>query len=331
MSIPALAQAKPLQKDRLRIRLEFGRHQTADDARSLNAAFESFKPHIYVPEKAGLGDDDRLKVMAEMNELLHCRTGAQELMEHSVSITSMFGLADFAREEMRIVARNRPKGLYLAESGVDQGIWEFAFMMMDMMQSAQAAAELMLKGQTESALGTAEQGLRRFVKPALIDRNALVAEGMERLLSEAPSLFPRLPSKGAIRVLVRYGTTHAALAEILESRGFSVETGRIPGMDFRGDLCLRLSRDFVSPLTREEGMRLIFNDLFNEATSESECSEEAIGAAIRQAYAHIGGASGFQSMLDSAALTCPEPEHSIESVKRTLAVMAGNIGGGMHG
>jgi hypothetical protein len=331
MSIPALAQAKPLQKDRLRIRLEFGRHQTADDARSLSGAFESFKPHIYVPEKAGLDESGRIMEMNEMNALLRSESGAERLAEHSASRCALHDTEGFASEEMLIAARSRVQGIYLAESGVAGDMWEFGFMMMGLSHSMQEAMGLLLKGEAESAIRASEAGLRAFVKPALIERNTLVVEGMERLLSEAPLFFPELPLGEEIRVLVRYGTTHAALEELLKSRGFFVETGRIPGMDFRGEMCLRLSRDFVSPLTYEEGMRLAFNDFFNEAISDLVCDEEIIGALMRQAYAQIGGASGFQSMLASTALSYPEPDHSIESVKRTLAVMAGNIGGGMHG
>jgi hypothetical protein len=331
MSIPALAQAKPLQKDRLRIQLEFGRHQTADDARSLSRAFESFKPHIYVPEKAGLDESGRIMEMNEMNALLRSESGAERLAEHSASRCALHDTEGFASEEMLIAARSRVLGIYLAESGVAGDMWEFGFMMMGLSHSMQEAMGLLIKGEAESAIRASEAGLRAFVKPALIERNTLVVEGMERLLSEAPLIFPELPLGEEIRVLVRYGTTHAALEGMLKSRGFFVETGRIPGMDFRGEMCLRLSRDFVSPLTRGEGMRLIFGDFFNEATAESEPDEETLGAAMRQAYARIGGEPGFMSMLASAALTCPDSKQLMESVKRTLAIMAGDIGGGIHG
>lgn len=326
-------RAAPLQKERVKIMLDFGRHQYADDARSLESAFESFCPAVYVPEKAGLGKEGRLEMTALLNSLLRTEGGAEKLMDQAERHSS-YDMHPFAREEMRLVGKNRPAGIYLAEEGAEMDDWSLAWMMMAYAKFSYDAMCLLIGGEAEAAIRMAESGVREFAKTALIERNEIVVEGMERFLVEGPWMFPGLPESGDIRVLMRYGTTHLALKEMLESRGFAADVWNVPRMDFSADTLVRLSRDFQTPLTHDEGMRLLFANLFNEATSageESEPGEEAVAASMAETYSKIGGEGGFLKMLSSASISMPDKKQCIESAKRTLAIMAGVCKGGSNG
>ncbi len=331
MSILA-ASTHPIPKERLRIRLEFGKHGSAGDVRGMPAVFSSFKPHVYVPEKAGLDDQARLKEIAEMNSMLLSEGGLELLYTHSRSGCVMSDFESFAEEEMRIVGRFRPIRIYLAESGVPMDAMSLFYMLWGSSSSMQSVAESIRTGDVERALVAAEAGLREFAGPALVERNGLVVEGMGRLLAEAPALFPELAAESELRVLLRYGTAHAALTGMLESNGFAVESGELPALDFKAEMLLKLSRDFQSPLSREDRVKLVFSDFFIEArmsarnalrtTPKWECSE---------AYGRIGGESGFLSMLGAAAAGSSDAASFALIVNRALNAAAMHVGGDMHG
>jgi len=317
MSIIA-ASTGPIPKERLRIRLEFGKHGTAEDARGMPAVFSAFKPHIYVPEKAGLDDDGRLKNMAEMNSLLQTGEGLEKLCALSLSGCVMTDFEGFAEEEMRIVGRFRPIRIYLAESGAPMDPMSLFYMLWGASSSMQSASESIRTGDVEQALVAAEAGLREFAGPALVERNAIVVEGMERLLAEAPALFPELAAQSELRVLLRYGTAHAALTEMLLSQGFAVESGEFPALDFKAEILLKLSRDFQSPLSREDRLKLIFNDFFIEARISAGTAPDDSETGMSEAYGRIGRESGFLSMLGAAAAGSSDAASFTHIVNRAL-------------
>ena len=330
MSILA-ASARPIPKERLRIRLEFGKHGTAEDVRGMPAVFSTFKPHVYVPEKAGLDDQARLKEISEMNSMLLSEGGLELLYAHSRSGCVMSDFESFAEEEMRIVGRFRPIRIYLAESGAPMDPMSLFYMIWGSSSSMQSVAESIRAGDTERALVAAEAGLREFAGPALVERNAIVVEGMERLLAEAPGLFPELAAQSELRVLVRYGTAHAALVEMLESKGFGVESGAIPPLDFKAETLLKLSRDFQSPLSREDRVKLIFNDFFIEARASAGTAPDDSEMGMREAYGRIGGESGFLSMLGAAASGSSDAASFTGIVNRAMNAAAMLSQGDMHG
>lgn len=295
----------PIPKEHLLVRLAYGRHMSASDARGLKEGILSFRPHIYAPETAGIAGEERIQGTRKMNgDLALARKGRREMRAFLKGVRDTVqnpATAPFIIKEMGEVANTPGLRFYYIEDVPAQDGFAFLWAMMGQGSQQVKAIDLIRDGRLQEGLAFFEESAKSGLSEAIIGRNRGAAEGYERLLAEAPELFPNLDTDSEVRVFTRFGTLHAGLSDLLESQGFRVETSPLPPLTFRDEISIAITKDPSRMLTDEERLRLLFNDVFMEAFDAACDDAGELTYGIASTYQRIGREQGFVEMLRASA------------------------------
>ncbi|MBI5227885.1 hypothetical protein HY988_04830 [Candidatus Micrarchaeota archaeon] len=295
-------------KQQFQIRFDFGRHLTLEDAASLRARFNAFKPQIYVKEQGDMRESERL-------EETIARNAAYKAVSRSPSKRRKF-LADvseqhkgspireFVVEEDAVLSQGIQKTIYFVEGYSPAQIVTHGRAFRKALTTDPQIIKYLFEGKITEVLHLNETTLRDYTQSLVIERNSRIINGFEMMLMELPELVLNIHLIKEIRVFVRYGAVHGAIVPKVAAMGFDARLldDAPPSLEIDERLMLQISFDEGRILTDAEKIQLTFTDLYKKLLQPSmERTHTERVRKLELAYQKVGGESGFLELVRSVA------------------------------
>lgn len=315
-----------IEKSRFDFRFHFGRHETRGDAMKIASDFNSFRPHIFVKENAGLLEPLRKGQISSYNNwITRVRKDGTKKKDF---------MAEIARKgDQKLPGGNTPNcgefGSTAFEAVIDAYRCSLHFVEgysekeMEGLRDAdekyfgrgnKVFYDALLSRNPESSLLVHETSLRELGKNYMSVRDARTLEGISRMQAEVPELFPHAAGAPMIRVLVAYGAGHMNVAALLGMEGFNASVSHSLNDPYTL-LMAKLSGNPGAPVSREEIASSIFFSLYEAFLKLVGMKKEAAdtGLEVSRLLERIG-TQRFLDALFAAAKKAPKPAELIREI-----------------
>ncbi|MEW5955455.1 MAG: hypothetical protein AB1626_02865 [Candidatus Micrarchaeota archaeon] len=194
----------PVGNKKLKIVFQFGKHETAVDARQLEPVLRDFKPHVVSVEWWGVDKD------AESFE--------KRIYSPLFNPDEEFAVSDFSREQHRLLKQYRPR-IFVLERMVKEAIDNYVNWTAEGTIHAYAAIGAMSMGDAQGVIDEYRQYLMAETKSNAL-REAQIKSALSDLHDSLTLRYPELAREKEIRIAVQYGSAHTPIYEHARRVGF---------------------------------------------------------------------------------------------------------------
>jgi hypothetical protein len=302
--------APQLQKSQFRVQVLVGPHVTKQHAMNIKRAILDFNPHIYVFENNTMLESQRRGLNANMRSWVDMarRGGKRQIMEQYRSNNRSNPHLEYeaAQVEHIISGSNKAKPVpHMAEGYCESEIRSLAQSDARLNDAYVAALRLIGESRLEEALGIIRNAEREHARNYTHLRIGRTVENFPELLDMTPGMLGLNGLGDEVRVLVRYGSFHEAIADRLKKDGFDAALSQYseyaPGI-----LQTRLGHDMNASLPDDDLLMSIFVNLRGiVAPSQMNLSVREMSHVLDGALNMCGGVRGVamlvaQNMKDAA-------------------------------